>query len=216
MAIDQSDNQTINVMIVEDDPIILDRLSNVVQSNERFTLHANVSTVAGAKETLLVSPPDVLLVDLDLPDGNGLELIKLVHDKDFDTAMMVISVFGDEWHILKAIAAGASGYLLKDDESIQIETAIIDLASGGAPISPSIARHLMKHFRPEEQLLEKLTKREQQVLQKVAKGYTTQEIAKMEGLSYHTVATHVKNIYRKLSVNSRAEAVFEALKMNLI
>ena len=172
--------------------------------------------MAGAKEILLVSPPDVLLVDLDLPDGNGLELIKLVHDKGFDTAMMVISVFGDEWHILKAIAAGASGYLLKDDESIQIETAIIDLASGGAPISPSIARHLMKHFRPEEQLLEKLTKREQQVLQKVAKGYTTQEIAKMEGLSYHTVATHVKNIYRKLSVNSRAEAVFEALKMNLI
>lgn len=213
---EQTKYQTIRVMIVEDDPIILDRLSNVVQNNERLTLHANVSTVAGAKKVLSGTPPDVLLVDLDLPDGNGLELIKLVHKKNYDTAIMVISIFGDEWHIIKAIAAGASGYLLKDDESIQIETAIIDLAGGGAPISPSIARHLMKHFRPEEQLLEKLTKREQQVLQKVAKGYTTQEIAQMESLSYHTVATHVKNIYRKLSVNSRAEAVFEALKMNLI
>lgn len=213
---EQTEEEIIDVMIVEDDPVILDRLSNVVQNNKRLSLHASVSTVASAKATLLDNPPNVLLVDLDLPDGNGLEIIKLVHDKGFDTAIMVISVFGDEWHIIKAIAAGASGYLLKDDESIQIETAIIDLAGGGAPISPSIARHLMKHFRPEEELLEKLTKREQQVLQKVAKGYTTQEIAQMEGLSYHTVATHVKNIYRKLSVNSRAEAVFEALKMNLI
>ncbi len=212
----QENDQTIRVMIVEDDPVILERLSTVVQHNEKLKLHARVSTVASAKQAILRLPPDVLLVDLDLPDGNGLELIKLVHDSGFDTAMMVISIFGDEWHILKALATGASGYLLKDDESIQIETAIIDIANGGAPISPSIARHLMKHFRPEEELLEKLTKREQQVLQKVAKGYTTQEIAEMEGLSYHTVATHVKNIYRKLSVNSRAEAVFEALKMNLI
>ncbi len=212
----QTETQTISVMIVEDDPVILERLSNVVQSNDRLSLQASVSTVSKAKAELAEIQPSVLLVDLDLPDGNGLELIQMMHNQGSDTAIMVISVFGDEWHILKAIAAGASGYLLKDDESIQIETAIIDLAGGGAPISPSIARHLMKHFRPEEQLLEKLTKREQQVLQKVAKGYTTQEIAEMEGLSYHTVATHVKNIYRKLSVNSRAEAVFEALKMNLI
>lgn len=209
-------NTQISVMVVEDDALIRKRLSGVVNDNNQLTLLASCSTVAEAKAALKQAAPEVLLVDLDLPDGNGLELIQLVHKDGHDTAIMVISVFGDESHILKAIAAGASGYLLKDDESIQIETAITDLAAGGAPISPSIARHLMKHFRPEEQLLEKLTKREQQVLQKVAKGYTSQEIAEMEGLSYHTVATHVKNIYRKLSVNSRAEAVFEALKMNLI
>jgi len=206
----------ISVMLVEDDTSIRHRLAGVIKKNDKLQLIASCPTVATAKAVLQEHAPDVLLVDLDLPDGNGLELIQLVHKDGHDTAIMVISVFGDEGHILKAIAAGASGYLLKDDESIQIETAIIDLAAGGAPISPSIARHLMKHFRPEEQLLEKLTKREQQVLQKVAKGYTTQEIAEMEALSYHTVATHVKNIYRKLSVNSRAEAVFEALKMNLI
>ena len=209
-------NTQISVMVVEDDALIRKRLSGVVNDNNQLTLLASCSTVTEAKAALKLAAPEVLLVDLDLPDGNGLELIQLVHKDGHDTAIMVISVFGDESHILKAIAAGASGYLLKDDESIQIETAITDLAAGGAPISPSIARHLMKHFRPEEQLLEKLTKREQQVLQKVAKGYTSQEIAEMEGLSYHTVATHVKNIYRKLSVNSRAEAVFEALKMNLI
>lgn len=208
--------KTISVMVVEDDPTILNRLMMIIESTTSFQLLNGCSTVADAKSVLATRAPDVLLVDLDLPDGNGIELIKLVHQEGFDTAIMVISVFGDEGHILKAIAAGASGYLLKDDQSIQIATAITDLAQGGAPISPSIARHLMKHFRPEEQLLEKLTKREQQVLQKVAKGYTSQEIAEMEGLSYHTVATHVKNIYRKLSVNSRAEAVFEALKMNLI
>lgn len=206
----------ISVMVVEDDAIILERLAGVVQSDQRLKLQATCNTVAAARLALHDKAPDVLLIDLDLPDGNGLEIITLVQDEGFDTAMMVISVFGDEWHILKAIAAGASGYLLKDDESIQIGTAITNLAAGGAPISPSIARHLMKHFRPEQALLEKLTQREQQVLQKVAKGYTSQEIAEIEGLSYHTVATHVKNIYRKLSVNSRAEAVFEALKMNLI
>lgn len=212
----EEEKNLISVMLVEDDELIRIRLSGVVNDNTQLTLLASCSTVSSAKAALKQAAPDVLLVDLDLPDGNGLELIELVHKEGHDTAIMVISVFGDESHILKAIAAGASGYLLKDDESIQIETAITDLAAGGAPISPSIARHLMKHFRPEEQLLEKLTKREQQVLQKVAKGYTSQEIAEMEGLSYHTVATHVKNIYRKLSVNSRAEAVFEALKMNLI
>ncbi|PWQ95832.1 response regulator [Leucothrix pacifica] len=212
----EEEKTSISVMLVEDDDLIRARLSGVVEDNDQLSLLASCATVSSAKSVLNQSVPDVLLVDLDLPDGNGLELIQLVNQSGHDTAIMVISVFGDENHILKAIAAGASGYLLKDDESIQIETAIIDLAAGGAPISPSIARHLMKHFRPEEQLLEKLTKREQQVLQKVAKGYTSQEIAEMEGLSYHTVATHVKNIYRKLSVNSRAEAVFEALKMNLI
>lgn len=210
------EKQTISVMVVEDDQTILNRLTNIINNNPSFELAAGCPTVTSAKAVLAKKAPDVLLVDLDLPDGNGIELITLVHQEGHDTAIMVISVFGDEAHILKAIAAGASGYLLKDDQSIQVETAITDLAQGGAPISPSIARHLMKHFRPEEQLLEKLTKREQQVLQKVAKGYTSQEIAEMEGLSYHTVATHVKNIYRKLSVNSRAEAVFEALKMNLI
>ena len=213
---EQKKQGTTSVMVVEDDQTILQRLTSIIDNNPNFQLVAGCATVACAKKTLLERTPDVLLVDLDLPDGNGIELITLVHQEGHDTAIMVISVFGDEAHILKAIAAGASGYLLKDDQSIQVETAISDLAQGGAPISPSIARHLMKHFRPEEQLLEKLTKREQQILQKVAKGYTSQEIAEIEGLSYHTVATHVKNIYRKLSVNSRAEAVFEALKMNLI
>ena len=215
MSIQEKPN-TVSVMVIEDDQTILNRLTNIIKKNPRFQLVAGCSTVTEAKSVLAKRAPDVLLVDLDLPDGNGLEIITLVHQEGHDTAIMVISIFGDEAHILKAIAAGASGYLLKDDQSIQVETAITDLAQGGAPISPSIARHLMKHFRPEEQLLEKLTKREQQVLQKVAKGYTSQEIAEMESLSYHTVATHVKNIYRKLSVNSRAEAVFEALKMNLI
>ncbi|MEZ5452465.1 MAG: response regulator transcription factor [Thiothrix sp.] len=154
-----------------------------------------------------------------MPDGNGINLIRKVREEGLDTLVMVISVFGDESHVLEAIAAGAVGYLHKDDDSFKIEDAILKLVGGGSPISPSIARQLLKRFQPQEDahiMLEQLTHREKEILQKVAKGYTAKEIAAMEELSYHTITTHVKNVYSKLSVNSKAEAIFEASRMKLI
>ena len=137
--------------------------------------------------------------------------------------MIVISVFGDESHILSAISAGAMGYLLKDEEHQKIEISIMQMLKGGSPISPSIARHLLKYHQQE--IVKKttsniskikLTNREIDILIKISKGFTCKEISEIENISYHTVATHVRNIYKKLSVKSRAEALYEAYTMGIL
>jgi len=163
------------------------------------------------------------LLDLGLPDGSGIEIIDFIRDQGLSTDVIVISMFGDEKHILNAISAGAMGYLLKDEEHQKIETSITQMLNGGSPISPSIARHLLKYH---QQQMEKniassvgkikLTNREIDILKKISKGFTCKEISAMENISYHTVATHVRNIYKKLSVNSRAEALYEAYSMGLL
>lgn len=214
-----SNKKLISVMIVEDNSAVLQRISRAVTESSHFLLRAACATYAVGENMLMLDPPDVLLLDLDLPDGNGINLIRKVREEGLDTLVMVISVFGDESHVLEAIAAGAVGYLHKDDDSFKIEDAILKLVGGGSPISPSIARQLLKRFQPQEDahiMLEQLTHREKEILQKVAKGYTAKEIAAMEELSYHTITTHVKNVYSKLSVNSKAEAIFEASRMKLI
>ncbi|MGB1110908.1 MAG: LuxR C-terminal-related transcriptional regulator, partial [Gammaproteobacteria bacterium] len=145
-------------------------------------------------------------------------IIRAIAKEGLDTEAMVITVFGDEKHVVDALAAGAGGYLLKDDSFTEIGAAIEQLLAGGAPISPAIARHLLKRFqpKPEPALPERLTNREQEILKSIAKGYTAKEIAELEGVTYYTVTTHVKNIYRKLAVNSRTEAIFEAIQLGLI
>ena len=169
--------------------------------------------------------PDVLLMDLDLPDGNGMSLIEEIESRKLKTEAMVISVFGDERHVIRAIEAGAGGYLLKDGGADQITSAILQLVAGGAPISPSIAKHLLKRFRHHQQpdtqdtdntQMEPLTNREQEILKFVSYGYTAQEIAKQSNISIHTVNTHIRNIYSKLAVNSRAEAIMKAVRHGII
>ena len=207
------------IMIVEDCPAVLKRLSQTVTESQHFMLKAACSNFSSAEKILEFDPPDILLTDLDLPDGNGMDLIRKIREQGLDTQAMVISVFGDEGHVLEAIANGALGYLHKDDDSFKIKDAILMLIEGGSPVTPSLARYVLRRFQPQDdafELLEKLTKRERDILTKSSKGYKMKEIADMEELSYHTIATHLKNVYRKLSVNSKAEAIFEARRMNLI
>lgn len=170
--------------------------------------------------------PDVLLLDLGLPDGDGINIIRYIKEKNLATGVIVLSAFGDEKHVVEAISAGAVGYLLKDENHQAIEASILQMLEGGSPISPKIARDLLCYFQDSmpkpvsksDHASEgiKLTKREIEVLRKIAKGFTCKEISEMEYLSYHTVATHVRNIYKKLSVSSRAGAVFEAYSLRLI
>jgi DNA-binding NarL/FixJ family response regulator len=134
---------------------------------------------------------------------------------------MVISVFGDEAHVVAAIEAGATGYLLKDARGDEITQAIHRLIAGESPISSAIARHLLRRFQPSPAAAPAaagppLTPRERQVLQLIAKGLSYQRIAETLSMSPHTVTTHIKQIYRKLEVNSRGEAVFEAHQLGLL
>ncbi len=215
--------QTYSVLLVEDDPNTRERLASAVNAHPQLTVTAAVGTCAAAQQALAQGFPDVLLSDLGLPDGSGLDVIRYVSTQNPATESMVITVFGDEKNVLAAIEAGASGYLLKDGNSDYIGQSIMQMLAGGSPISASIARHLLKRFKPATtdavptpSSTPTLTAREQAVLELVAKGFSYIEIAKALDMSVHTVTSHIKHIYRKLAVNSRSEAVFEAMQLGII
>lgn len=211
---------THTVLIVEDDPPTRKRLEAAVAAVP--TLRVATST-GSALEALaaLQSAPDVMLVDIGLPDGNGVDLIREAQRLAARTRAMVITVFADEGHVLDAIKAGAQGYLLKDGSADYIGHSIEDLIAGGSPISPSIARHLLQSFQQVPQPAARddgspLTSRELEILTMVAKGFSVAEVGDMLGIAARTVTTHVQHIYKKLEVSSRSEAVFEAVNLGLI
>jgi len=207
----------ISVLIVEDDLRTRERLVDAVGSDSSLSLFAAVDSLDEARRAL-APDIDIVLVDLGLPDGSGIELIREIRSGDSKTECMVISVFADDKHVLPALKAGATGYLLKDTPFEEIPVAIINLMNGGSPISPAIARTLLNQFKPGERTnsLVKLTGREKEVLETMAKGFNYNETAELLNISYHTVISHVKKIYEKLAVNSRSQAVFEATQMGLI
>ncbi len=211
------------VMVVEDDPAFLTRFCRIVASDPGLELFAAVGDLASARQAMSKATPDVLLADLGLPDGSGIDLIRETARRHPDTDIMVITVFGDEDHVLASIEAGATGYILKDSLPQEFVDLIKQLRAGGSPISPVIARQLLKRLKPrgiapaagptEET---PLSVRESEVLGLIAKGFSFGEIARLLGVSQHTVISHVKKIYQKLAVHSRGEAVYEAGKMGLI
>jgi len=219
-AMDTSSNY--NILLVEDDTPTRERLSQIIDGHKQFVLLAACANLSEGLAELEKHNPDVLLTDLGLPDGHGTTLIREARNKDEHIEIMVISVFGDERNVLNAIEAGAAGYLLKDGNPEYMTDSILELVAGGSPISPSIARHLLRRFNKRVEVPEKdesapsLTKRETEVLQGVAKGLTYNEVADMLGMSPNTITSHIKHIYRKLEVRSRSEAVFEAVQLGLI
>lgn len=210
-----------SVLIVEDEAQARDYLVRSINAHPQLEVAAAVGTFNEGQSALGETPPDVLLTDLGLPDGNGIDLIKLISARRLDTEAMVVTVFGDERHVVEALEAGAHGYLIKDDPSSRLAESVLEMLNGGSPISPAIAKYLLKRFQPsppsnDDRQLEHLTKREHEVLQLVAKGYTSAEIGGLLTISHHTVISHVKHIYRKLAVNSRAQAIFEASRLGLV
>jgi DNA-binding NarL/FixJ family response regulator len=210
------------VLVVEDDQPTRTRLARAVESHPDLTVCAAVGTVAEGRAVLEREAPPVLLTDLDLPDGNGIELIRAVRAAKKDTQAMVITVFGDEQHVVAAIEAGALGYLLKDASADSIGRAITEMLDGGSPMSPPVARYLLQRFAPPPERTPAatdtpgLSAREREVLTYIVKGFSYAEIARLLELSTHTVATHVRRIYGKLEVHSRGEAVYEALATGLV
>jgi DNA-binding NarL/FixJ family response regulator len=215
---------TTTVIVVEDDPAFLTRFCGIVAGAPELTLIAAVGDIASARAVIARQAPDVLLTDLGLPDGNGIELIRETARAHPATDIMVISVFGDEEHVLASIEAGATGYILKDSLPGELVGLIAQLRAGGSPISPLIARRLLKRFMPADKQAGQtphpqspaLTQRESEVLALIAKGFNFAEIARLLEVSPHTINAHVKKIYQKLAVHSRGEAVYEAGKMGLL
>jgi DNA-binding NarL/FixJ family response regulator len=209
------------ILIVEDDDPTRERLVRAVEAHEELEIAAAVGTCREALASLRRDPPDVLLSDLALPDGNGIDLIRAARMLSSDILAMAVTVFGDEKSVLGAIAAGARGYLLKDASAEGVGTAILQLLAGGSPITPAIAQHLILHFQENVPAAApepgpELSQREREVLELVVRGFTFPEIARALELSPHTIGTFVRRIYRKLEVSSRGEAVFEALQLGLV
>jgi DNA-binding NarL/FixJ family response regulator len=160
---------------------------------------------------------DLLLVDLSLPDGRGDELIKIVKHMNPHIPCVVISSFEDDDFLFPALKAGADGYLLKDQTEQELKILLTGIVNGKPPLSPAIAYRLFDFFRePADDVTEvNLTEREKETLRLIAKGYSVKECARMMDISHYTVAGYIKEIYRKLQVNSRAEVALEAARLGL-
>lgn len=220
---------TIRVMLVDDDERMQQALSSAIETHTELNLVGQAYTLKEAMVAVEQLQPDVVLVDLGLPDGSGLELIAHIHQYMPGCESMVLTVFGDESHVISSIEAGATGYLTKDTRTADILDRLKQLRAGGSPISPVIARRLLNRFRgvvTSNQLptsksttadeFTPLSEREQQVLEMVAKGFMQAEIAEILGVSINTISTYIKRIYKKLAVNSRTSAVHRANALGLI
>lgn len=221
----------IAVAVLEDETHLRKMFEAAVQADSGLQLTFSAQTVAEAIAMAQTHAAQVYLVDLGLPDADGREFIRWVSANQPGASVMVVTVFGDDEHIVSSFAAGAVGYLLKDAPAREIAQHIAELVSGGSPISPSVARRMLQHFktlavpvatetapaRLEVQPLAKaLTVREHEVLQLIEKGLTYDEVAQVLGITWHTVTGHLRRVYSKLEVNSRGEAVFEARQRGLL
>jgi DNA-binding NarL/FixJ family response regulator len=230
------------VLIVEDQAEFLRRFSDAVLADDGLSLTGAVASGRAARALLDAEPPDVMLVDLGLPDLDGTELIRYAAARHPGCDCLVVSMFADDAHVMAALEAGATGYLLKDARSERIAAAVHEVRAGGSPISPSIARRVLERFRrPMPGLPNRpaavvggvaggagpagsvaaaapspLSERETEILQLVAKGFSFDTVGEVLSISPHTVVAHVKKIYRKLAVHSRGEAVYEASQMGLL
>lgn len=214
----------LKVTIVEDDASFRTSFVAAVDAAEDMLLHGVAESVAQAMTLLEGLPADILVVDLGLPDGSGIEVIRAAHGAWPECGIMVSTTFADDRHVIPSIEAGAAGYLLKDSTASRMADDIRTLHSGGSPISPRIARKILLRFMPASQppveqlspTQSPLSPREQQALELITKGFSYDEIAELMGVSRNTVMTFVRRIYHKLEVSSKAEAIFEARNHGLL
>ncbi|MBY0401723.1 response regulator transcription factor [Myxococcota bacterium] len=210
------------ILNVEDDPVFRDRFAAIVSSHPDFELVGAAGSRSDAIAVLRRQAVDVLLCDLGLPDGDGADVVREGRRLHPGLDAMVVTIFGDEPHVMRSIAAGATGYLLKDSLPEDFIATISLLRSGGSPIHPTIARRVLSQFTTPERARDPgeldvvLSSREREVLTLVSKGYRGPEIASLLEISHHTVSSHIKNIYKKLEVTSRGEAVYEASRLRLL
>lgn len=213
-----------NILIIEDDPLIRERWSGAMSANDDCTV-IEACNLAEARFALVACAPDLIVSDLRLPDGNAVNFLQEVRCQAPRTEILVISVLGDESTVISAIHAGASGYLLKDTSPLDIYSIAMDVLTGGSPMSPSIARMLVMRTRDTRKthnrrelikLSDPLSPREIEVLWSIARGFSYTQIALQLEISANTVPSHVKAIYRKLRVDNRTSAVYEAVQYGII
>ncbi|MBP9688373.1 MAG: response regulator transcription factor [Bacteroidia bacterium] len=204
----------IQVAIVEDTHDIRTGLMMMINGVEELECRQTFSSAEDAIKTLPINCADVVLMDIDLPGINGIECIKILKEKCNQTQYMMLTVFEDDDKIFRSLEAGATGYMLKKTPPAQLIEAIKDLSSGGSPMNAQIARKVVASFNKPKlnKTAEELTKRELELLELLSKGYRYKEIADKLFISQDTVRSHIRNIYVKLHVNSKIEAINKVFK----
>jgi DNA-binding NarL/FixJ family response regulator len=203
------------VVIVEDQREVREGLALLISAMDGYRCSRTFGTMEAALEAMEQKPADLVLLDIGLPGMDGIEGTRRLKARHPQMEILILSVYGDDERIFRAICAGASGYLLKSTPPVRILEAIREALNGGAPMSPEIARRVMELFRnhrPPAGAEHHLSPQEAQLLRLLVEGHYYKTAAAEMGVSVHTVVTYIKNIYRKLHVHSKSEAVAKALR----
>ena len=209
--------QVRQALIVEDRPATCRALEKLLTDRFAGVQIQTAGSVAEALACLDGWAPELALIDLGLPDGSGVQVIEHLSTARPACFRVVTTIFADDVHLFPALRAGANGYLLKDQPDAQLDRALTGIINGEPPLSPAIARRLLQVFSPEiSEPEEKLSPRERDTLTLIAKGCRLRETAEQLGVTYNTAAGYLKSVYRKLKVNSRAEATLEAVRRGLV
>lgn len=206
-----------SVLIVDDHSYARGLLREIVQKIFEHAKIEEAATLLQARQLIAQQNYNLALVDISLPDGSGIDLVKDIISSDAQTYIVMATIYDDDQHLFDSLRAGANGYLLKDLSQDELESQISGIIRGNPPLSSSIARRLLAHFNDTRQLLKHdLTPRETDVLTLIGRGFTRKEVANQLNISANTAAEHIQNIYQKLNINSRAEAALEACRLGLI
>ena len=206
------------LLIYEDNELLRESIEGMISLKKEFQVGGSFNNVLKVEEQVKSLRPDIILMDIDMPGSSGIEAVAKIRNAGWHMPIMMLTVFDDNQHVFDAIRAGASGYLLKKHLSAKLYDSLEDLHTGGAPMSPSIARMVIHsmHKRPAQVNPYGLTARETDVLTSLSKGNSYKLIASEFSISIDTVRTHIKNVYEKLQVHSQAEAVAKAIHEKLI
>jgi DNA-binding NarL/FixJ family response regulator len=231
-AADKGEKMKTRIYAIEDDQSVIGFLKHTLELKPEWELAGHSPTYADALSYAALHRADVYLIDLGLPDGRGEDLIKVLRRSNPQAELLVFTVFGEESRLVEALEFGATGYVLKGCSSEELIAAVEQILAGGAPISALLARLLLKRFQvggpstshmegAAEDLSSKenkgnLSDREMEVLRLVAQGYLNKEIAYKLGISMHTVGSHIKNLYLKLSVHTKVQVVRAAQERGLV
>jgi DNA-binding NarL/FixJ family response regulator len=209
----------IKILIYEDNPQLREGLSMLINGSDGFEVLAAYKNCSDVVAEVEAWKPNVILMDIDMPGVNGIEGLKLIRKINTDIKILMLTVFDDNKNVFESLKAGANGYVLKKTPPAKLLEYITEAASGGAPMTSSIASQVLKMFAEVDNPVHTdyhLSEREKQVLQFLVDGYSYKMIAAEMFIAIDTVRSHIKKVYEKLHVNSKSEAVAKAFKDNIV
>lgn len=209
----------IRILFFEDNPDFIDSLCELLTNTDGFEMVGTYNNCKNAVKNVQLHKPDIILMDIDMPIENGLQGLRNIRASGIDVTILMLTVFDDNDRVFQAVCNGASGYLLKSTAPEKIVEAIREAHSGGAPMTPSVAKQVLKLFSQpysKSQDMQTLTAREHDVLSCLVRGYSYKMAAAELEVSIETLRFHIKNIYTKLHVNSKSEAVAKAIQNKIV